>query len=142
MLASVCKCALSAFLEALADELPRTLRTASLVEEDGTWRLVMPDGHVLSDASFRVDAEGVHTADAQLAAALAAVRPEDFTVVGETGDNTIEAVVEIVEYHGREQAVEARLRDGTQLHVRTQSRLAPGDTVTLKVPAERVLVFA
>jgi putative spermidine/putrescine transport system ATP-binding protein len=74
--------------------------------------------------------------------AVAAIRPEDFTVVTETGDNTLEATVEIVEYHGREQAVEARLKNGEQLHVRTNSRLAPGDTVTLKVPAERVLVFA
>lgn len=76
------------------------------------------------------------------AQAVAAVRPEDFTVVTEAGANTLEAVVEIVEYHGREQAVEARLRNGEQLHVRTNSRLAPGDTITLKVPVERVLVFA
>jgi putative spermidine/putrescine transport system ATP-binding protein len=74
--------------------------------------------------------------------AVAAVRPEDFAVVSEAGDNTLEAVVEIVEYHGREQAVEARLKGGSQLHVRTNSRLAPGDTITLKVPVERVLVFA
>jgi signal transduction histidine kinase len=56
--------------------LPRALRSADLVERDGTVQLVMPDGHVLSDTSFRVDDEGVHTADEQLAAALAAVRPE------------------------------------------------------------------
>ncbi|MGW4214021.1 ABC transporter ATP-binding protein [Lentzea sp. NPDC004789] len=74
--------------------------------------------------------------------AVAAVRPEDFAVVSEAGQNTLEATVEIVEYHGREQAVEARLRDGSQLHVRTTSRLAPGDTIRLKVPTERVLVFA
>ncbi|NGY63870.1 ABC transporter ATP-binding protein [Lentzea sp. NEAU-D13] len=73
--------------------------------------------------------------------AVAAVRPEDFTVVSEAGDNTLEATVEIVEYHGREQAVEARLKNGEQLHVRTNSRLAPGDTIRLKVPTERVLVF-
>ncbi|MFI6099643.1 ABC transporter ATP-binding protein [Lentzea sp. NPDC051213] len=74
--------------------------------------------------------------------AVAAVRPEDFTVVAEAGENTLEAVVEIVEYHGREQAVEARLRNGEQLHVRTNSRLAPGDIIWLKVPVERVLVFS
>ncbi|GAA3655965.1 ABC transporter ATP-binding protein [Lentzea roselyniae] len=74
--------------------------------------------------------------------AVAAVRPEDFAVVTETGANTLEATVEIVEYHGREQAVEARLRNGGQLHVRTNSRLAPGDTIRLKVPVERVLVFS
>ncbi|MCP2246716.1 ABC transporter ATP-binding protein [Lentzea aerocolonigenes] len=76
------------------------------------------------------------------AQAVAAVRPEDFTVVAEVGANTLEAVVEIVEYHGREQAVEARLGDGSQLHVRTTSRLAPGDAIRLRVPVERVLVFA
>ncbi|GGU60615.1 ABC transporter ATP-binding protein [Lentzea flava] len=74
--------------------------------------------------------------------AVAAVRPEDFAVVTEAGENTLDATVEIVEYHGREQAVEARLRDGTQLHVRTNSRLAPGDAIRLKVPVERVLVFS
>lgn len=73
--------------------------------------------------------------------AVAAIRPEDFTVVTEPGENTLEATVEIVEYHGREQAVEARLSNGEQLHVRTNSRLAPGDTIRLKVPVERVLVF-
>jgi len=74
--------------------------------------------------------------------AVAAIRPEDFTVVSEPGENTLEATVEIVEYHGREQAVEARLKNGGQLHVRTNERLAPGDTIRLKVPVERVLVFS
>jgi putative spermidine/putrescine transport system ATP-binding protein len=74
--------------------------------------------------------------------AVAAVRPEDFTVITEAGENTLEATVEIVEYHGREQAVEARLSNGEPLHVRTTSRLAPGDAIRLKVPVERVLVFA
>ncbi|GLZ34648.1 ABC transporter ATP-binding protein [Lentzea sp. NBRC 105346] len=77
------------------------------------------------------------------AAAVAAVRPEDFTVVSSPDeDNTVSAAVEIVEYHGREQAVEARLSSGEQLHVRTNNRLAPGDKVFLKVPLERVLVFS
>ncbi len=63
-------------LEDLASALPRTLRSASLVEQDGAPTLVTPSGDVLSEMGFRVDAAGVHTADAQLAAALAAVRPE------------------------------------------------------------------
>jgi putative spermidine/putrescine transport system ATP-binding protein len=73
--------------------------------------------------------------------AVAAVRPEDFVVAG-AGKNALEAVVEVVEYHGREQAVEARLRNGDPLHIRTSSRLAPGDTITVTVPVERVLVFS
>jgi putative spermidine/putrescine transport system ATP-binding protein len=54
----------------------------------------------------------------------------------------VTAEVEIVEYHGREQAVQAVLPGGEALHVRTESRLAPGDSVTLHVPPDRVLVFA
>jgi putative spermidine/putrescine transport system ATP-binding protein len=74
--------------------------------------------------------------------AVAAFRPTDVTVVTEEGDNTVHASVEVVEYHGREQAVEARLPSGEALHVRTESRLAPGDEVLFRVPRERVLVFA
>jgi putative spermidine/putrescine transport system ATP-binding protein len=73
--------------------------------------------------------------------AVAAIRPEDFTVVTEAADNAVAAEVEIVEYHGREQVVEAVLAGGQRLHVRTTSRLAPGDSVRLGVPRERVLVF-
>jgi putative spermidine/putrescine transport system ATP-binding protein len=78
-------------------------------------------------------------ADAQ---AVAAFRPTDVTVATEEGDNTVRGSVEVVEYHGREQAVEARLPGGEALHVRTESRLAPGDEVLFRVPRERVLVFA
>jgi putative spermidine/putrescine transport system ATP-binding protein len=74
--------------------------------------------------------------------AVAAIRPEDFALAGTHTDNTVDAEVEIVEYHGREQVVEARLTGGQPLHMRTTSRLAPGDAVRLTVPAERVLVFA
>jgi putative spermidine/putrescine transport system ATP-binding protein len=73
--------------------------------------------------------------------AVVAIRPEDFTVAIAASDNVLRADVEIVEYHGREQAVEARLPDGQPLHLRTTSRLAPGDAVRLRVPVERVLVF-
>ena len=73
--------------------------------------------------------------------AVAAFRPTDVHVVTEEGENTLGAVVDVVEYHGREQAVEARLANGAALHVRTESRLAPGDEVLFRVPRERVLVF-
>jgi putative spermidine/putrescine transport system ATP-binding protein len=74
---------------------------------------------------------------------VAAIRPEDISVAADTEQrNVIPAVVEIVEYHGREQAVQARLPSGLAVHVRTTSRLAPGDEVRLTVPPERVLVFA
>jgi putative spermidine/putrescine transport system ATP-binding protein len=72
--------------------------------------------------------------------AIAAIRPEDFTV-GD-GPNAIEVTVEVVEYHGREQAVQVRTATGLALHLRADARLAPGDRLTISVPPERVLVFA
>ncbi|MGI5226172.1 ABC transporter ATP-binding protein [Actinoallomurus sp. CA-142502] len=72
--------------------------------------------------------------------AVAAIRPEDFTV-GD-GPNAMEVDVEVVEFQGREQAVQARTAGGDELHLRVQARLAPGDRVTVSVPPERVLVFA
>ena len=72
--------------------------------------------------------------------AVAVIRPEDFTV-GD-GPNALEVDVEVVEYQGREQAIQARTAAGDPLHVRATSRLAPGDRVTVSVPPERVLVFA
>jgi putative spermidine/putrescine transport system ATP-binding protein len=72
--------------------------------------------------------------------AVAAIRPEDFTV-GD-GPNAMEADVEVVEYQGREQAIQARTADGAALYLRVAARLAPGDHVTVSVPPERVLVFA
>ncbi|WP_284747357.1 ABC transporter ATP-binding protein [Amycolatopsis sp. RTGN1] len=72
--------------------------------------------------------------------AKVAIRPEDF-VVGDGAENALDVTVEIVEYHGRELSISARLVSGTQVYFRTDKRLAPGDTVRIGVPAERVLVF-
>jgi putative spermidine/putrescine transport system ATP-binding protein len=57
------------------------------------------------------------------------------------GANTLRATVEVVEYQGRELAVEARTPDGLRLHVRTPERLAPGDARTFTVDPARLLVF-
>ena len=84
---------------------------------------------------------GVNRDELSQGDAVAAFRPTDVTVAAEEGENTLAASVEVVEYHGREQAVEARLAGGQALHVRTESRLAPGDDVLFHVPRERVLVF-
>jgi putative spermidine/putrescine transport system ATP-binding protein len=73
--------------------------------------------------------------------AVAAIRPEDF-VVGDLTANSIEVTVEIVEYHGRELSISARLPGGDPVFFRTDKRLAPGDVARISVPAERVLVFA
>jgi len=74
---------------------------------------------------------------------ITAVRPDDIVVLG-TGDpidNGIGAQVEVVEYQGREFAVEVITDDGLRLHVRTERRLAPGDTINLHIDPIRLLVF-
>jgi putative spermidine/putrescine transport system ATP-binding protein len=72
---------------------------------------------------------------------VAAVRPEDVRVVDvATGDNCLAATVDVVEYQGRELAVEVRM-DGQALHLRTEQRLAPGDAVTLAVDPARLLIY-
>ncbi|WP_103347939.1 ABC transporter ATP-binding protein [Amycolatopsis sp. CA-128772] len=72
--------------------------------------------------------------------AKVAIRPEDFVVGGGT-ENALDVTAEIVEYHGRELSVSARLASGVPVYFRTDERLAPGDTAKIGVPAERVLVF-
>jgi putative spermidine/putrescine transport system ATP-binding protein len=74
------------------------------------------------------------------ASAIAAIRPEDIEVRA-ADHNVLRAVAEVVEYHGREQAVTARLTGGQELRLRSVARLAPGDEVAVHVPAEHVLVF-
>ena len=73
--------------------------------------------------------------------AIAAIRPEDIVVEGPP-PNRIDVAAEVVEYHGREILVEARLSDGQPLYFRTDKRLAPGDKTTVSVPRERVLVYS
>jgi putative spermidine/putrescine transport system ATP-binding protein len=72
--------------------------------------------------------------------AVAAIRPEDIVVDGPT-PNRVAVTVEVVEYHGREILVGARMPGGETLYFRTEKRLAPGDSATVSVPAERVLVY-
>jgi putative spermidine/putrescine transport system ATP-binding protein len=67
---------------------------------------------------------------------VAAVRPEDLRVA----DTGIAATVDVVEYQGRELAVEVRAGERA-LHLRTEQRLAPGDAVTLAVDPDRLLVY-
>ena len=102
-----------------------------------------------------VDVEGVRLAGTAVAAVTAGervavgVRPEDLHVVdapapGEgpsaEGDGRLAATVSVVEYQGREFAVEVAA-GGLRLHLRTAARLVPGDPVTLRVPPDRLLVF-
>ena len=73
--------------------------------------------------------------------AVAAVRPDDITVTTSATDG-IEVTVEVVEYHGRELAVQGRLPDGGTVHFRTEHRLTPGQPARLTAAPDRVLVFS
>ncbi len=96
-------------------------------------------GVVVSGPSARL--KGKAFGDLSASRAVAAIRPEDLDVDG-PGPNRIEATAEVVEYHGREVLIEALLRGGERVYLRTAHRVAPGDSVTITVPPERVLIYA
>ncbi|MEU5974513.1 ABC transporter ATP-binding protein [Streptomyces sp. NPDC047315] len=89
------------------------------------------------------DLTGVNRGDlATGAPGIAALRPEDLGVAADTVPGRFDADIEVVEYHGREHAVQARLCDGQRVHFRTGHRLAAGERVELAAPPDRLLVFA
>jgi putative spermidine/putrescine transport system ATP-binding protein len=75
----------------------------------------------------------------------AAIRPEDLMVVSPTvpvqGGNTTTATVSVVEYHGREFAVDVITAGGRALHVRSDHAPTVGSVVELTADPSRVLVF-
>ncbi|MFC6085968.1 ABC transporter ATP-binding protein [Sphaerisporangium aureirubrum] len=73
--------------------------------------------------------------------AVAAIRPEDFTV-GAVESNSIRLSVEVAEFHGREMAVEGVTESGRVIHFRVPDRLHPGEKIELGVPSPRVLIFS
>jgi putative spermidine/putrescine transport system ATP-binding protein len=101
------------------------------------------DGFVTTNG-FGIELRGTARGAPGRGPVIAAVRPEDF-VVGEPPaeeTNRVEVGIEVVEYHGRELAVQARLPEGRPLLLRTGTRVSRGDTVPVWVPRDRVLVFA
>lgn len=76
---------------------------------------------------------------------MVGIRPEDLTLGGPESaagsSNTLRATVEVVEYQGRELAMEVLTERGLRLHVRSGTRATPGDAVTVLVDPARVLVF-
>ncbi|MET7420090.1 ABC transporter ATP-binding protein [Dactylosporangium sp. NPDC005555] len=68
---------------------------------------------------------------------VAGVRPESLRMA----EDGFPATVEVVEYQGREVAVEVVTEAGQRLHLRTDARPAPGDKVRLAVDPAALLVF-
>ncbi|WP_232662802.1 ABC transporter ATP-binding protein [Pseudonocardia sp. TRM90224] len=115
----------------------RNIVDARVVGATGTEAEVEFDGTRLT-GTVAGGSAGVTAGISTGATVKAAVRPDDLRVTTGAG---LEAVVEVVEYQGREQAVEARTPGGRALHLRTQERLAPGDAVRLTVSPERLLLY-
>jgi putative spermidine/putrescine transport system ATP-binding protein len=97
------------------------------------------DGATVEGPSARLT--GRVFGDLDTSRAVAAIRPEDIDVDG-PGPNRIAATAEVVEYHGREVLIEAQLKGGERVYLRTEHRVAPGDSITITVPPERVLMYA
>ena len=97
----------------------------------------------ISDKSVVVEGSGIRLAGTAVGdlspgdAVVAAIRPEDLT----TGVGGIAATVEVVEYQGRELAVEVLTDSGIRLHLRASERPAPGDKIGVVADPARVLVF-
>lgn len=76
---------------------------------------------------------------------MVGIRPEDCKIAsGDAfagGTNSVRADVEVVEYQGRELAIEIVTQQGRRLHMRSGHRFAPGDAVTIVVDPQRVLVW-
>jgi putative spermidine/putrescine transport system ATP-binding protein len=72
-----------------------------------------------------------------------AIRPHDLVVVpeGTSGPNTFEALVNVVEYQGREFAVGVTTSTGQNLFVHAELAPTVGERVTLRVDPARALVY-
>jgi putative spermidine/putrescine transport system ATP-binding protein len=99
------------------------------------------DGAALTLAGHGLRLKG--TAKEKIAGrrAVAAIRPEELTAAP-AGPNAIEARIENVEYCGRDSLLDVVTASGLRLHARTTMRAAPGETVHLAAPPERVLVYS
>ncbi len=74
------------------------------------------------------------------APATAAIRPEDVQVGADAaGINAFRGRVEIVEYLGRDNEAVLRLEDQSSLWVHTPAHLAPGETVSVTFPPDKVI---
>jgi putative spermidine/putrescine transport system ATP-binding protein len=69
-----------------------------------------------------------------------AIRPDDL-VVGGDGENAFEVTIDAVEFRGRSFVVEGRTASGQRLRGTSAAAVPIGETVTLRAPSARVLLF-
>jgi putative spermidine/putrescine transport system ATP-binding protein len=98
------------------------------------------DGHVESTSGpLRIQGRGRH-ALLPGSHATAAIRPEDVQVGPDgAGANRFRGRVEIVEYLGRDNEAVLTMEDSSSLWVRTPAHLAPGETVPVTFPPDKVI---
>jgi putative spermidine/putrescine transport system ATP-binding protein len=74
-----------------------------------------------------------------------AIRPSDLVVASTAeptnGDNAFDALVNVVEYHGREFSVGVTTTTGQNLFVHADQAPVPGEKVTLSVDRSRALLY-
>ncbi|OLB78800.1 MAG: spermidine/putrescine ABC transporter ATP-binding protein [Actinobacteria bacterium 13_2_20CM_2_71_6] len=102
------------------------------------------DGELVTVNGYGIELTGLARGDFGTGPATVAIRPEDFVVgqpPAEQAGNHFEVGIEVVEYHGREQAIQARLPEGQALRLRSSTRVARGEVVSAWVPRDRVLVY-
>ncbi len=95
-------------------------------------------------AGLTLDATLVQSARADDTVRVA-IRPSDLNVVAEgestSGRNLFQALVNVVEYQGREFAVGVTTSEGQNLFVHAEVAPVPGSTVTLSLDPRRALVY-
>ncbi len=101
------------------------------------------DGELVKVNGYGVELTGLARGRFGTGPVTVAVRPEDFVVGVEPRDpqNHLRVGIEVVEYHGREQAIQARLPEGQPLRMSSPTRVSRGDVVSAWVRHEHVLVF-
>jgi putative spermidine/putrescine transport system ATP-binding protein len=78
--------------------------------------------------------------DAVQGPVTAAIRPDDL-VAGGDGENAFDVVVDAVEFRGRGFVIEGVTAAGQRMRGTSTAPVAVGDAVTLRVPAQKVLLF-
>ncbi|MFO1308102.1 MAG: ABC transporter ATP-binding protein [Burkholderiales bacterium] len=99
------------------------------------------DGGRVGLAGPGITLQGVAKQPIGAGRAVAAIRPEEFTVGAAEGANTIAGRVDNVEYSGRDALLDVVTASGAVLHVRGPVSIRRGDDVRVHVPPERVLVY-
>jgi putative spermidine/putrescine transport system ATP-binding protein len=105
--------------------------------------MLASDGKLATVTGYGVQLTGLAQSEARTGEVTVAIRPEDF-VVGQApaeAQNEVRIEIEVVEYHGREQVIQARLPEGQALRLRSSNKVSRGEVVSAWVRHDHVLVF-